>query len=100
MADGDVIIDSEFEIDDPAGRRIELFACEDTTRPGDIKYRFQCHDPDTGETILRYDNSHDHSAAGWHHRHTSEDAEPDGIAFHGLRDHIKRFRNEVYALND
>lgn len=100
MADGDVLIDSEFEVDGSSRRRIRLFACEDSSRPGDLKYRFQCYDPDTGETVLRYDNAHDHPVAGWHHRHTSEHEDPQPIEFDGLRTHIERFHQEVQSLND
>jgi hypothetical protein len=99
MADGDIIIDMEFELDESSGHRVKLFACEDSTRPGDVKYRFQYFDPRTGETILRYDNSHHHPEADWHHRHRY-DEEPDPIEFEGLRDHIDRFRQEVRSINE
>jgi len=62
MADGDVVIDSEFELE-AGGTRIELFACEDSSRPGGYRYRFQCYEPDDG-TLLRYDNAHEHPTAG------------------------------------
>lgn len=100
MADGDVLIDSVFETAAPPGYRFELFACEDSRKPNGVKYRFQCDDPTTGETVLRYDNSHDHPTAGWHHRHENELDEPIPIAFEGLHDHLNRFRQEVFANDD
>lgn len=100
MPDGDVLIDSEFDLDGSSRCRIRLFACEDSSRPGDLKYRFQCYHPGTGETVLRYDNSHNHPITGWHHRHTSENGEPQPIEFDGLRTHIKLFQQEVQSIND
>lgn len=100
MADGDVLVDSTIETADPPGYRIELFACEDSTKPNGVKYRFQCYDPTTGDTILRYDNSHEHPAAGWHHRHEDELDDPEPIAYTGLHDHIDRFRQEVLTEDD
>ena len=100
MADGDVIIDTQFELDDPPGHKIRLFACEDSSRPGNVKYRFHCWNPDTGDTVLRYDNAHDHPSAGWHHRHTNETDEPESVAFRGLQDHITRFQQDVRSIND
>lgn len=100
MADGDVLLDVEFEADEPPGSRVKMFACEDSTRPGGYKYRFQHYHPERDETLLRYDNSHDHPEAGWHHRHTSGTDDPEGIAFEGLRNHVERFREEVLSTDD
>lgn len=99
MANGDILIDREFDIKGPSWR-VVLFACEDSTRPNGTKYRFQCYDTVSEETVLRYDNSYKHPTAGWHHRHRNEEEEPDPIAFHGLRNHIQRFRCEVSSIND
>lgn len=100
MADGDVILDFEFEADEPPGSRVKMFVCEDSTRPGGFKYRFQHYHPQKGETLLRYDNSHEHPEAGWHHRHESEDGDPEQLIFDGLGNLIKRFREEVQATDD
>lgn len=58
MADGDVVLDQNFEIDAEEGTRIQLFAVEDSTEPGGYHYRFQYYEPGEGEEILRYDNAH------------------------------------------
>jgi hypothetical protein len=69
MADGDVVLDRTFVLEEPSGTHVSLFACEDSDRPGGYKYSFQHYDPDTCRTLLRYDNAHEHPVAGWHHRH-------------------------------
>lgn len=97
MADGDVVLDRNFEVDPADGTRVELFAVEDSSYPGGFFYRFQYYDPDEGETILRYDNAHD-ADVGSHHRHRGGDV--DGIGFDGLRDHVARFRAEVFEIHD
>lgn len=97
MADGDVILDIEFEVDEPPGSRVKMFACEDSTRPGGYKHRFHHYHPQTGETLLRYDNSHNHPEVGWHHRHESEEEDPEQLVFNGLQDLINRFQEEVQS---
>lgn len=97
MADGDVVIERNFEFDAVVGRRVELFAAEDSTAPGGYAYRFQYYDPDNEEAILRYDNAHD-STVGPHHRH--HDGEVTGIEFIDLESHLARFRREVHRLNE
>jgi|GEM_PF-1956370 len=99
MASGDVVLDRTFDVDQPAGVRVDLFACRDPDRPGGYKYSFQCYDRETGETLLRYDNAHDHPAAGWHHRHEGETT-PEAITFDGLASHLRRFRSEVTQIDD
>lgn len=94
MADGDVVLDRNFEFDD--GLRVELFAVEDSSYPGGFYYRFQFYDPEVGKTILRYDNAHD-ADVGPHHRHRGDDV--TGIEFQGLRAHVGRFRQEVQTIN-
>lgn len=94
MADGDVVLDRNFEVD--ARTRVELFAVEDSSYPGGFYYRFQFYDPAEGETILRYDNAHD-ADVGHHHRHRGDDV--TGIEFDGLQAHVDRFRREVYDIN-
>lgn len=99
MADGDVVLDVAFDVEEPPGTRVSLFACEDSTRPGGHKYSFQHYDPDSGATLLRYDNAHEHPSAGWHHRHDG-DGEPEAISFDGLSAHVERFRAEVLGTDD
>ncbi len=94
MVDGDVVLDRNFDVDD--GRRVELFAVEDSSYPGGFYYRFQFYDPEEGRTILRYDNAHD-ADVGYHHRHRGDDV--TGIEFDGLQAHVERFRQEVRTIN-
>jgi hypothetical protein len=96
MADGDVVLDRNFEVDTAEGTRVELFAVESSSAPGGYYYRFQYYDPDAGETILRYDKAHD-SDVGPHHRHSL--AGVPGIAFAGLQRYVERFRHEVTEIN-
>ncbi|QCC57307.1 DUF6516 family protein (plasmid) [Natrinema thermotolerans] len=96
MADGDVVLDRNFEVDAQEGTRAELFAVEDSSYPGGYYYRFQYYAPEEGEQILRYDNAHD-SDVGPHHRHEGDDVA--GIEFDGLQDHVARFRQEVLQIN-
>ncbi|MFC7042546.1 toxin-antitoxin system TumE family protein [Halonotius sp. GCM10025705] len=97
MADGDVVIERNFEVDTVAGTRVELFAVEDSTAPGGYAYRFQYDDPDDETAILRYDNAHD-STVGPHHRH--HNGEVTGIEVTDLESHLARFRTEVFQLNE
>ncbi|GAB3684922.1 hypothetical protein GCM10028857_14580 [Salinarchaeum chitinilyticum] len=99
MADGKVVLDRAFGVEEPPGSRVSLFACVDSSRPGGYKYSFQQFGPETGETLLRYDNAHEHPDAGWHHRHVGGD-DPVPIEFDGLEDHLRRFRQEVTAADD
>lgn len=96
MADGDVVLNRNFELDGETGRRVELFAVEDSSSPGGYHYRFQYYDPGEGEQILRYDNAHD-SDVGYHHRHESDTV--TGIDFNGLHAHVARFREEVLDIH-
>lgn len=59
MADGDVVLNRNVEIDSEDGTRVQLFAVEDSSYPGGYSYRFQYYAPDKNEEILRYDNAHD-----------------------------------------
>lgn len=99
MVDSDVVLDVVFEVDEPPGTLVELFACEDGTRPGGFKYSFQRYDPSTGATLLRYDNAHEHPIAGWHHRHDGEDP-PESLPFEGLEDHLRRYGLEVFERDE
>jgi hypothetical protein len=60
--------------------------------PEGLKYSFQHYDPETGETLLRYDNYNKH-AGSRHHKH--EDGETEAVEFEGLKDHYERFLDEV-----
>lgn len=97
MADGDVVLDRDFEIDAERGTRVQLFAVEDASYPGGYYYRFQYNLPAEHEEILRYDNAHD-AGVGPHHRHEGEDV--TGIDFDGLAAHVTRFRSEVHIIHD
>ena len=96
MADGDVVLDRNFEVDAEEGTRVQLFAVENSRKPGGYHYRFQYYAPDEGEQILRYDNAHD-SDIGPHHRHEGD--EVTDIEFNGLHDHVACFRREVFQIN-
>lgn len=96
MADGDVVLQRNFEVDAAEGTRVELFAVEDSLSPGGYYYRFQYYDPAGNEEILRYDNAHD-ADVGPHHRHQGDEVE--GIDFDGLQAHVARFRQEVLDIH-
>jgi len=96
MADGDVVLDRDFEVDADEGTRVRLFAVESSSYPGGYHYRFQYYAPEESEQILRYDNAHD-SDVGPHHRHRG--GEVTGIEFEGLENHVARFRQEVTEIN-
>lgn len=96
MADGDVVLDRNVEVDAEDGTRVHLFAVEDASYPGGYYYRFQYYAPDEGEEILRYDNAHD-ADVGPHHHHAG--CEVTGIDFEGLSAHVARFRSEVLAIH-
>ena len=96
MADGEVVLDRNFEIDAGKETRVELFAVENDTEPGGYYYRFQYYTPEEGDEILRYDNAHD-TDVGPHHRHVRGDV--TGIEFDGLEAHVARFRQEVRIIN-
>lgn len=96
MADGDVVLERNFEIDAEEGTRVELLAVENSSYPGGYYYRFQYYAPGDSEEILRYDNAHD-SGVGPHHRHEGD--EIAGIEFDGLEAHVARFRQEVLEID-
>lgn len=96
MADGDVVLNRDIEIDAEEGTRVQLFAVEDSSYPGGYYYRFQYYSPGEREEILRYDNAH-HSDVGPHHRHEGD--EVAGIDFDGLTAHVARFRSEVFDID-
>ncbi|KXA96012.1 hypothetical protein AKJ39_05190 [candidate division MSBL1 archaeon SCGC-AAA259J03] len=61
--------------------------------PEGIKYSFQHYDPETGKTVLRYDNYSKHSGSR-HHKHLGERAtRPEN--FESLQSHFKKFMKEV-----
>lgn len=96
MADGDVVLDRNVEIDAQEGTRVELFAVENSSYPGGYYYRFQYYASEEGEQFFRYDNAHD-SDVGPHHRHKGDDT--TGIEFDGLQNHVARFQQEVLQIN-
>ena len=96
MADGNVVLDRNFEINAEEGTRVQLFAVEDRSKPGGYHYRFQYYNPAEEEEMLRYDNAHE-SDIGPHHRHEGE--EVTGIEFESLQSHVARFKQEVLQIN-
>jgi hypothetical protein len=96
MADGDVVLDRDLQVDAEEGTRVRLFAVESSTEPGGYHYRFQYYAPKEDEQILRYDNAHD-SPVGPHHRHEGD--EVTGIEFEGLEAHVARFQKEVRQID-
>ena len=75
------------------GGRVEMFAVRTDDYPGGWFYGFQYYRPGNGE-ILRYDNAHDDTDLGWHHRHVRS-GEDTRIDFHGIVAHATRFLHEV-----
>ncbi|EMA40706.1 hypothetical protein C448_12561 [Halococcus morrhuae DSM 1307] len=89
------------ELDD--GSRYEMIAWEVPTSneyPEGIKYGFQYMTVD-GTTLLRYDNYTDAETPGEsrHHRHHYREGVAD-IEFSDLRNHIRRFKDEVDQIHD
>lgn len=100
MADGDVVLDRRFDVDPIEGTEVVLLAIESSAHPGGYSYGFQYFQPEENDEILRYDNSKvPQHGAGYHHRHSDNDAEITEIEFTGLHDHVTRFLNEVDELN-
>lgn len=96
MADGDVLVDAEHTLQD--GTRIRLFAVESSEYPAGVNYRFQYYDPDTGDSLLRYDNAQVPThGAGRHHRHEWVDGEEQvtELEFEGFERHLAAFETEV-----
>lgn len=88
------ILDLEFIL--PDGTIVDARAFrvpESREHPEGIKYSFHQYDPETGETLLRYDNYNEH-AGGRHHKHTGEE-EVEQTEFNTLEDHLMRFLSEV-----
>jgi hypothetical protein len=70
--------------------------------PGGVNYRFQYYDPETGDSLLRYDNSRVPThGAGHHHRHEWVDAEEQvtKLEFEDLDSHLADFETEVIAYD-
>jgi hypothetical protein len=96
MADGDVLVDTEHTFRD--GSRVRLFAVESSEYPGNVNYRFQYYEPETGEGFLRYDNSQVPThGAGHHRRHEWTDGEEHvtGLEFEDFDSHLTDFQTEV-----
>lgn len=81
-----------------ASGRVEMFAVRDDNYPGGWFYRFQYYRPDEGP-ILRYDNAHDDSELGRHHRHI-RDGDDTEIEFNGLVLHVAQFLQEIGELSE
>lgn len=84
------------ELDD--GTVISVRAVLASDYPGGVKYSFQHFDPETGATLLRYDNAHDDPSLGEHHRHgsdlDSEDVDSE-LEFENVHEQLRRFLEEV-----
>jgi len=93
MADGDVAIDIEIDVDPGSGTRVDLFAVEDSSYPGGYYYHFQYYNRSEEEELLRYDNTSDAHGVGPHHRHGEE---VTGLEFAGLAAHVEQFLVEVF----
>ncbi len=96
MADGDVLVDTEHTLRD--GTRVRLFAVESADYPGGVSYRFQYYDPETGDSLLRYDNSQIPShGAGYHHRHewVAGEEQVTELAFDDFSSHLADVETEV-----
>lgn len=61
--------------------------------PRGIKYSFQNYDPETGKTLLRYDNYSEHSGSRHHKHHGERGTRP--VRFESLKAHFKKFMGEV-----
>lgn len=82
----------------PDGTVVAVSAVRASGYHGGVKYSFQHFDPETGATLLRYDNAHDDPELGAHHRHGS-DMDPDDpdreVEFDNVYDHLRTFLDEV-----
>lgn len=91
-----MLVDSEHTLSD--GTRVRLFAVESSNYPGGVNYRFHYYDPETGDSLLRYDNSQVPAhGAGHHHRHAWVDGEEQvrELEFDDLDSHLANFETEV-----
>jgi hypothetical protein len=80
------------------GTVIAVSAVRASSYPDGVKYSFQHFDPETGATLLRYDNAHDDPDLGAHHRHGSDldPNDPDReVEFEDVYDHLRTFLDEV-----
>ena len=93
----EVLIDHQRkELDD--GTMIEVEAVRAEDAPGGVSYSFQHFDPESGATLLRYDNAHDDPDLGEHHRH-GNDLDPTDVdrelELTNAYDHLRTFLDEV-----
>lgn len=83
-----VVLDEYRETADGRILRVRALVVPESEKfPEGVKYRFH-YGTKSGETILRYDNSH-----GVHERHTRDDLEE--VSFPGLATLYRRFRDEI-----
>lgn len=78
------------------GTKIEILAWKvpkSKEYPEGIKYKFQAYNPETEETILRYDNHNKH-AGSRHHKHIGEEI-TEKIEFNGVKEAYRKFVEEV-----
>lgn len=86
----------EREFTNENGTKLEVLAWKvpkSEKFPECVKYKFQAYNPETGATILRYDNHNKH-AGSRHHKHIGED-ETEKIEFDGVKDAYRKFVQEV-----
>ncbi|MFB6356938.1 MAG: DUF6516 family protein [bacterium] len=85
--------------DDGTLMEVEIYRVEDPEQfPSGFKYSFQFCDPESGETYLRYDNSHSYEGhPDRHHRHKGETVSP--LKYPGdIYELYKRFKRKVEVL--
>lgn len=88
-----VVLDEYRETDDGRILRVRALEVPESEKfPEGVKYRFH-YGTTSGETILRYDNSH-----GVHERHTRDNLEE--IPFPGLPALYRRFQDEIETKGD
>lgn len=75
MAKSNKIHDQRDVLDDGTMIEVTVYRIEDPGQyPSGYKYSFQHWDPETDETLLRFDNSHQYEGhADRHHQHVGDD---------------------------
>ncbi len=78
MADARKILERRDILEDGTIVEIVLYKIDDPEQyPSEFKYSFQLWDPRTGQTLLRYDNSHKYEGHSTrHHQHVRGQVKP------------------------
>ncbi|KXA94037.1 hypothetical protein AKJ65_05625 [candidate division MSBL1 archaeon SCGC-AAA259E19] len=88
------ILDRRIVFDDGTVVEARAFRIPESKEyPDGIKYSFQHYNPETGKTLLRYDNYREH-AESRHHKHLGG-SKIRPVMFEGLQTHFKKFMKEV-----